>query len=105
MIKRKLKASGGVKLILSEPEAEAGFPDYAEIITKAIGQTVKLKDGVQITDLTLCPRKKIFEIVNPREQSQQTIVRTAAGSGLHRLIQKKIKESDPERYEIEMPGG
>jgi hypothetical protein len=103
LIKRNLTASGGVKLTLSEPEAETGFPDYSEIIMKAIWQPMKLKDGVQITDLTLCPRKKIFEIVSPRQQSQQTIVRTAAGSALHRLIQKKIKESDPERYEIEMP--
>jgi hypothetical protein len=58
---------------------------------------------VQITDLTLCPRRKIFEIVNPKEQSRQTIVRTAAGKGLHRFVQKKIKNPDADRYEAEAP--
>jgi len=61
---------------------------------------MKIRDGVQITDLTLCPRRKIFEIVNPKEQSKQTIVRTAAGKGLHRFVQKKI---NPDRYEAEVP--
>jgi hypothetical protein len=61
---------------------------------------MKVRDGVQITDLTLCPRRKIFEIVNPKEQSRQTIVRTAAGKGLHRFVQKKIKNPDIDRYEV-----
>ena len=64
---------------------------------------MKVRDGVQITDLTLCPRRKIFEIVNPKEQSRQTIVRTAAGKGLHRFVQKKIKNPDIDRYEAEVP--
>lgn len=51
----------------------------------------------------LCPRKKVFEIVNPKNQSYQTTVRTAAGQGLHRLMQKQLKKSDPEAYESEMP--
>src|SRR5215469_4478183 len=81
----------------------SGFPDYAEIIMKAIEQPMILRNGVRITDLTLCPRQKVFEIVNPKNQPHQTIVRTAAGQGLHRLIQKRLKESDPDAYEIEMP--
>jgi hypothetical protein len=79
------------------------IPDYTEIILKAIDQPMKIRDGVQITDLTLCPRRKIFEIVNPKQQSRQTIVRTAAGKGLHRFVQKKIKNPDPDRYEAEVP--
>jgi hypothetical protein len=79
------------------------IPDYTEIILKAIDQPIKIRDGVQITDLTLCPRRKIFEIVNPKEQSRQAIVRTAAGKGLHRFVQKKIKNPDADRYEAEVP--
>ena len=62
---------------------------------------MKNRDGVQITDLTLCPRRKIFEIVNPKEQSKRTIVRTAAGKGLHRFVQKKIKNPDPDRLKYQ----
>jgi CRISPR/Cas system-associated exonuclease Cas4 (RecB family) len=90
-------------LTLPPPDVDIQFPDYTEIILKAIDQPMKVRDGVQITDLTLCPRRKIFEIVNPKEQSRQTIVRTAAGKGLHRFVQKKIKNPDPDRYEAEMP--
>jgi hypothetical protein len=79
------------------------LPDYSEIILKAIDQPTKVQDGVKITDLTLCPRRKIFETVNPKQQSRQNIVRTAAGSGLHRFIQKKIRNPDPDRFEAEMP--
>jgi hypothetical protein len=64
---------------------------------------MKIRDGVQITDLTICPRRKIFEIVNPKEQSRQTIVRTAAGKGLHRFVQKKTKNPDADRYEAKVP--
>ncbi|GEM_PF-1238739 len=90
-------------LTLPPPDVGIQFPDYTEIILKAIDQPMKIREGVQITDLTLCPRRKIFEIVNPKEQSRQTIVRTAAGKGLHRFVQKKIKNPDPDRYEAEVP--
>lgn len=90
-------------MTLAVSDAKSAFPDYEEIIIKAIESPARLREDVRITDLTLCPRKKVFEIVNPKSESRQTIVRTAAGQGLHRLIQKKLKQSDPERYEIELP--
>jgi hypothetical protein len=90
-------------MTLPPPDVDIQIPDYTDIILKAIDQPMKIRDGVQITDLTLCPRRKIFEIVNPKEQSRQTIVRTAAGKGLHRFVQKKIKNPDPDRYEAEVP--
>jgi len=54
-------------LTLVKPHLDVEFPDYTEIILRAIDQPMKIRDGVhgvQITDLTLCPRRKIFEIVN-----------------------------------------
>jgi|SRR5712692_9679770 len=78
---------------LHPADADTQIPDYTEIILKAIDQPMRIRDGVRITDLTLCPRRKIFEIINPKEESKQTVVRTAAGNGLHRLVQKKTRIS------------
>jgi len=88
-------------LALQEPDPETRIPDYVEIIRNAIDKPMKSQDGVKVTDLMFCPRRRIFEIVNPTKKSSQNVIRTAAGSGLHRLIQKRIIDSDPERYESE----
>jgi hypothetical protein len=74
-----------------------------KIVRNAIDKPMKSQDGVKVTDLMFCPRRRIFEIVNPMKKSSQNVIRTAAGSGLHRVIQKGIIDSDPERYETEMP--
>lgn len=74
------------------------FPDYAEIILKALEQPM---DYVKVTDRILCPRQKIFEIVNPKGQSYQAKENTRKGRDIHKQIQRWLKKSFPEVYEIE----
>jgi hypothetical protein len=96
---------GPMALIKQKPVAENHneLPHYEEIVLDAITEPPKLRNGVKITDITTCCRLKIFEIVNPKERAPQDKVRTASGTAIHRYLQKKISNPDPERYDVELP--
>ena len=57
---------------------------------------------MQITDTTTCCRLKIFEIVKPKERTSQDNIHMTSGTALHRHVQKKISNPDPEIYGVEL---
>ena len=61
-------------------EINYGLPRYGEIVLKALTQSPKIRDGIQITELNLCHRQKIFQLKDPKPQSPQNTVRAAAGT-------------------------
>lgn len=83
-------------------EINYGLPPYGEIVLKALTQSPKIRDGIQITELNLCHRQKIFQLKDPKPQSPQNTVRAAAGTALHMYAQRKIKNPDPTRYDVEL---
>jgi hypothetical protein len=42
-------------------------------------------------------------LIKPKSQTPQTTIRTATGTALHIYTQKKLKNPDPDRYEVESP--
>jgi hypothetical protein len=87
---------------LTEP-GKIEIPDLKQVILQAITQPPKMKDGVQETAITGCIRQRIFEIIQPKRQSPQSIIRMVTGTALHRYTQKRINNPDPEIYDVEVP--
>jgi hypothetical protein len=84
-----------------EYEIDKGLPHYGDIVLEALTQSPKVREGVQITDINLCHRQKIFQLIKPKPQTPETTIRTATGTALHLYTQKKLKNPDPNRFEIE----
>jgi hypothetical protein len=85
----------------AERGIDRGLPHYGELVLRALTQSRKVREGVQITDINLCHRQKIFELIKPESQTPQTTIRAATGTALHLYTQKKLKNPDPDRYEVE----
>jgi hypothetical protein len=97
----KLEDNEDIKISESLPPFNKGLPHYGEIVLKALTQSPKIRDGVQITEINLCDRQKIFQLTKPKSQTPQNILRTATGTALHIYTQTRIKNPDPARYDVE----
>jgi hypothetical protein len=85
-------------------EAVDSIPDFTGTILQTMSEPSKIRDGVRITDIIMCDRQKLFQIINPKKPLAQNIIRSATGTALHNYAQKKIlKNPDPEIYEVEVP--
>jgi hypothetical protein len=85
----------------NENEIGKKLPNYGQIVLGALTQPTKVREGVQITDISMCHTQKVFQLIAPKPQTPQTAIRTATGTALHMYTQKKIKNPNPDRYEVE----
>lgn len=90
-----------IDIMEEEYKIDKVLPRYGEVVLKALTQSPKIREGVQITDINLCHRQKIFQRIKPKPQTPQTAIRTATGTALHIYAQRKIKNPDPSRYDVE----
>jgi hypothetical protein len=98
----KLEDHEDIKIAESLTPFDKGLPRYGEIVLKALTQPPKIREGVQITEINLCDRQKIFQLTKPKSQTPQNVVRTATGTALHIYAQRKIKNPDPSLYDVEL---
>jgi hypothetical protein len=81
---------------------EVKVPDYREIIFSSVVPRPRSLDGVQVSQINMCDRKNIFQIIDPIQESPQNKIRIATGIAIHSYTQKKIvKNPDPNRFEVE----
>jgi hypothetical protein len=81
---------------------EIKIPDYREIIFSSVVPGPRVCDGVQVSQINMCDRKNILQIVDPIEESSRDKIRKVTGIAMHSYTQKKIvRNPDPSIFEVE----
>ncbi|HKG89499.1 MAG TPA: hypothetical protein VKA95_14340 [Nitrososphaeraceae archaeon] len=88
--------------IQGDVHQEVKIPNYREIIFSSVVPGTRVREGVQISQINMCDRKNIFQIIDPVEESSRDKIRKVTGIAMHSYTQKKIvRNPDPNRFEVE----
>lgn len=61
----------------------------------------EFRDGIHVTDLTLCPRKSIFRKLEPKPITNKELNFFTSGRAIHSAIQSLVEQDQAGQFEIE----
>ena len=80
------------------------IPDYREIIFFSVVPGPRILAGVHVSQINMCDRRNIFQIIEPTQESPRNKIRMATGIAMHSYTLKKIRRNpNPDRFDIEKP--
>jgi len=71
-----------------------------ELMTALTEEYNKPRDGIHVSDITLCPRESCFRILDPKPITNTQLNFFTSGKAIHEALQSLIRK-DPDRFELE----
>jgi len=71
-----------------------------ELMTALTEEYSKPRQGVHVSDLTLCPRESCFRTLDPKPITNTQLNFFTSGKAIHEALQSLIRK-DPDRFELE----